>query len=386
MALAQEFDKYNELAVIDLDAAMGKGENQTLVKELLKHAECRVGGGIRSVARAKELVSLGAVKVIIGSQAFENNQINHGFLRALTDQIGRTRVIIAIDALHGEIVTRGWKHQTNIPVLEAVKELEQYASEFLFTCVEREGTMQGIDLELVKKLVQATKREITVAGGVATLGEVKELAALGVDVQLGMAIYTGKISLTDTFIECLNWTKADLIPTITQDHTGQVLMLAYSNKDSVRKTFETGKMTYFSRSRNTLWTKGETSGNFQQFVRMRTDCDQDALLSTVKQTTAACHTGSYSCFGDQRFSLQQLYDVLEQKIGANDPKSYTASLTNEALREKIMEEAQEITNAATKDEIIWEAADLMYFLTVLLAKSDVTLNDVLAELSRRRKK
>lgn len=386
VALAKKFDKYGEVAVIDLDAAMGKGENLSLIKNVLKHAECRVGGGIRSVERAKELVSLGAVKVIIGSQAFEHNQINHKFLQELTAQIGTPRIIIAVDALHGKIVTRGWKHQTNIPLLQAVKELEQYASEFLFTCVEREGTMKGADLTLVKELAQTTKKKITVAGGVASLEEVKELAGLGTDVQLGMAIYTGKISLTDAFIESLNWKKSDLLPTITQDDTGQVLMLAYSNKESLRKTFDSGKMTYFSRSRNSLWTKGETSGHFQQFIKMRADCDQDALLSTVKQTSAACHTGSYSCFGDQRFGLQQLYDVIEQRIRENNPKSYTATLNDELLREKLMEEAQEVINARTKDEIVWEAADVLYFLTVLLAKNGVSLNDVFAELARRRKR
>jgi phosphoribosyl-ATP pyrophosphohydrolase/phosphoribosyl-AMP cyclohydrolase len=208
VALAQQFDQYGDVAVIDLDAALGKGENIALLKSLLKHADCRVGGGIRSVEKAKELVSLGAVKVIIGSQAFERNQINHPFLQELVNQIGQPRIIIAVDALHGEVVTRGWKHQTNIPLLQAVKELEPYASEFLFTCVEREGMMQGTDLKLVRQLLQTTQRKITAAGGVASLAEVQQLAELGVDVQLGMALYTGKINLTDAFIASLNWEKA----------------------------------------------------------------------------------------------------------------------------------------------------------------------------------
>ncbi|MBD3307380.1 bifunctional phosphoribosyl-AMP cyclohydrolase/phosphoribosyl-ATP diphosphatase HisIE [candidate division KSB3 bacterium] len=385
VALAREFDMYGEVAVIDLDAAMGKGDNLALIKKVLQHADCRVGGGIRSVENAKDLIAWGAKKVIIGSQAFEQNTIHHQFLRDLVAQVGRQHIMIAVDSLHGKIVTRGWKHHTDIPLLEAVEALEPYASELLFTCVEREGTMQGTDLAMVRQLTQATSTNIVVAGGVATLEELKELAALGVDVQLGMALYTGKIDLTKAFVECLNW-KTDLLPTITQDDTGQVLMLAYSNKDSLRKTFASKQMTYFSRSRNALWTKGETSGHLQDFIRLRPDCDRDALLATVRQRGVACHTGSYSCFGDKRFSVQQLYAVIQDRLRTNDPESYTATLTNELVREKLMEEAQEVVEAQARDEIVWEAADLLYFLTVLLAKSDVTFPDVLSELARRRKR
>jgi phosphoribosyl-ATP pyrophosphohydrolase/phosphoribosyl-AMP cyclohydrolase len=300
LALAAEFDKYGEIAVIDLDAAMGKGHNSALIKELVQHGECRVGGGIRTVEKAQDIIALGARKIIIGSQAFENNQINHSFLQQLVAAIGRHRIIIAVDSRHGEIVTRGWKHQTNIPLLEAVKHLEPYASEWLFTCVEREGTMTGTDLKLVQQLIHATTNKVTAAGGVATLEEVKQLAELGVDVQLGMALYTGKIRLTDAFVESLNWKKMSVIPTITQDDNGQVLMLAYSNKDSLSTAFDTGYMTYFSRSRGELWTKGKTSGHAQHVIRMRPDCDRDALLATVRQDGVACHQGTYSCFGDKK--------------------------------------------------------------------------------------
>ncbi|MFH0888976.1 MAG: bifunctional phosphoribosyl-AMP cyclohydrolase/phosphoribosyl-ATP diphosphatase HisIE [Planctomycetota bacterium] len=383
LALAREFDRYGEIAVIDLDAAMSKGENLEKIKKILKVAECRVGGGIRNLKKAKELISFGAKKVIIGSMAFENDKINHGFLQELLSAIGRDRIIIAIDALNGEIVTEGWKHKTGLKLFDVVNEIEKYCSEFLYTCVEKEGLLEGIDMLKVRELVKSTKNKVTVAGGVSSIDEIKEIARMGADAQIGMALYTDRISIKDAFIESLNW-KNDLLPTITQDYKGGILNLAYSNKTSIKKTFETGKMCYFSRSRNKLWMKGETSGNFQEFVRIRVDCDQDTLLATVKQQGVACHTGSYSCFGSKKFNLYELYEVIKDRIKNPSAKSYTATLTDELLKEKILEEANEVVEAKTRDEIIWESADVLYFLTVLMAKNGVEIDDVLFELARRR--
>ncbi len=295
LSLAEEFDRYGEICVIDLDAAMDKGDNHVLISKILKLGQCRVGGGVRTVDRARELIALGSRKIIIGSTAFEHDEINIGFLSQLAREIGRDQVIIAVDARDQEIVTRAWTHGTGLCLLSAVTQLEHYCNELLFTCVQREGCMQGIDMELVRKLRNIARCRLTVAGGVSSIGEIQQCARLGCDVQLGMALYTGKIGLADAFIESLNW-KNDLIPTITQDQDGRVLMLAYSNKDSIRRAFSTGKMHYFSRSRQELWFKGRTSGNTQTLIRMRADCDQDALLAVVEQEGHACHRGSYSCF------------------------------------------------------------------------------------------
>jgi phosphoribosyl-ATP pyrophosphohydrolase/phosphoribosyl-AMP cyclohydrolase len=195
LELAEEFDRYGEIAVIDLDAAMGKGSNLEMIKPILRKGECRVGGGIRTPEQAKELVSLGAKKIIVGSSAFRVNgqkdssefAVNVPFLKAMSEKIGRERLIAAVDARNGEIVVDGWKTPTGLDLTEVAKLAEPFVGELLFTCVEREGTMTGIDLSPVRRLRDAVSCQITVAGGVSTLDEIKETAALGCDVQLGMA-------------------------------------------------------------------------------------------------------------------------------------------------------------------------------------------------------
>lgn len=384
--LASEFDRFGEVAIIDLDAALGKGDNRELIKSLLKRADCRLGGGIKTVAEAREWVSLGAKKIIIGSLAFENDQLNRDFLTELGAAIGRERVIVAVDSRNREIVTRGWRHRTGLDLLESAAQLNDLAGGLLFTCVEREGTMEGIDPEQVRDLLAVCRVPVTVAGGVRSVAEIEQLSDLGVDIQLGMALYTGEVDLAEGFIAALNW-KEDLLPAIIQDPAGQVLMLGYVNADSLRHTFATGKMTFFSRSRQKLWTKGETSGHFQMVQRLRADCDRDTLLVTVAQQHVACHTGWYSCFGEQRFALENLQATIADRFENAPPDSYTARLkSGDLVYEKILEEAGEVVEAREREHIIWEAADVLYFVTALLSREGIAIDEVFGELRRRRLK
>jgi phosphoribosyl-ATP pyrophosphohydrolase/phosphoribosyl-AMP cyclohydrolase len=385
LGLAREFDRYGEVALIDLDAALKQGDNEATMRLILPLARCRVGGGIRSLKKAKQWLELGASKVIIGSAAYSHGAIDHSFLKQLTEVVDPQKLIIAIDARHGEIVSQGWRQGTGLAVQEAIKTLSPFCGEFLFTCVEQEGTMQGIDCELVQQLRQSTKNRLTVAGGVASLEEVRQLSALGVDIQLGMALYTGRLTLADAFIAALNW-RQELLPTVVQDEAGRVLMLAYSNADSLRRTFAEGRMSYFSRSRQSLWRKGDTSGNFQELLRLRADCDSDALLATVKQMGVACHAGGYSCFGDDRFTWHDLFAVVRDRLQKAKPGSYTRTLSKTKVRQKLLEEAGELILARKQSELIWEAADLLYFTTVLLAKQGIGPEQVMQELQRRRQK
>ncbi|MDR2841707.1 MAG: bifunctional phosphoribosyl-AMP cyclohydrolase/phosphoribosyl-ATP diphosphatase HisIE [Spirochaetaceae bacterium] len=390
--LIKEYDRYGEIAVIDIDAAMNKGSNIDIIKPLLKHTDCRVGGGIRTVEQAVELVSLGAKKVIIGSTAFktpgkEGFVLNTDFLDSLAEKIGRERIIVAVDARDGKIVVDGWKTDTGLDLIETAKQVEKYAGEILYTCVEREGTMTGINLDAVKKLRASVSCLITVAGGVSSLDEIESIAALNCDVQLGMALYTGKINLTEAFIVSLNWTKVgEMIPVIVQAYDGQVLMTGYATKPALTETFKRGNLCFHSRTRDKLWMKGETSGNTLQVLRLRADCDRDALLAIVRPIGYVCHTGQYSCFETGRqYTLQYLQDVIKDRLKNAPEGSYTASLTDERVRRKVMEEAYEVCTAEKREEVIWEAADLFFHTMILMSKEGVSIDAVLAELDRRHK-
>ncbi len=397
-ALARDFDRYGEVAVIDLDAALGSGSNDGLVKSLLRRCDCRVGGGIRTVERAAELVSLGAKKVIVGSVAFRESAkkgagaaggefaVQTAFLEKLAAKIGRDRVIVAVDAREGKIVVDGWKTETGLDLYEAAAAVEPYAIELLFTCTEREGTLTGINLDQVKKLRESVSCAVTVAGGVTTADEIEAIAALGCDVQLGMALYTGKVALADAFVRSLDWKKADLLPVIAQSADGQVLMTGFADREAVAESFSRGNLCLHSRSRNKLWMKGETSGNTLRLVRMRADCDRDALLATVEPAGPTCHTGAWTCFGDHKYTWEFLQSIVTERFRNPVPGSYTATLDDERVREKVMEEAEEVCTAKTHDETVWEVADLLYFTTVLMTRSGVTVAEVMGELDRRHKK
>lgn len=399
--LINEFNFYGEVAVIDLDAAMGnvdaKGNtvNTNLLKSLLRKGNVRTGGGIHTVKRARELISLGAEKVIIGSSAWNKNPstndsvLNTEFLEELVQAIGKQRIIISVDAINGKIAVKGWTETIDVSLIEGAQQAEKYCSELLFTCVEKEGCMQGTNIDMAQELRNAVKCRVVVAGGVSTESEIEQLEKMGCDVQLGMALYTNKVSLKDSFIRCLDWKKTDgMIPVIAQSEHGEVLMMGYANHEAFKKTFDTKKLTFWSRTRNTLWTKGETSGHFLEVKKLRADCDRDTVLATVVPHGGVCHTGSFNCFSseaDEKSSMERLYGTIAERFANPKPGSYTATLDSKRVREKIEEEAEELCEADGKDEVIWEAADLLYFVSVLMYKEGVNWNDIYSELDRRHK-
>lgn len=194
-AMLQKFAAFPVIQVIDLDAAIGKGSNEAIVEWLAGKARTRVGGGVRSAAKARRLLDLGVEKVIVGTAAFTSEGPNHEFLRQLTAAVPRDAILLALDSRDGRIVVKGWRESLNLTAEQVIRDLEPYCGGFLCTYVDKEGMMQGTDLDWFRRLREATALEITAAGGVTTYEDVAALQAMNVHAALGMAIYTGRLDL-----------------------------------------------------------------------------------------------------------------------------------------------------------------------------------------------
>jgi phosphoribosyl-ATP pyrophosphohydrolase len=373
----EEFSVAGEVAVVDLDAALGQGSNAALIRDLVRRAPCRVGGGIRDLDSARRWLDAGAMQVMIGTAATP----------AFCGALPRERVIAAVDAERGEVVVDGWRTKTGVPVLERVRELAPVVGGFLFTQVDREGEMGGFDCGAVEAVVRAaTGARVTAAGGITTAAEVAELDRIGADAQVGMALYTGRLSLGDAVAAPLaKPLSGDVWPTVVCDEAGRTLGLVWSTRESLVRAVAERRGIYWSRSRQSIWEKGATSGNTQQLLRVDLDCDRDALRFTVRQAGAGfCHLNRPSCWPSE-FDLPELERALADRVARPVPGSGTAQLLadRELLGAKLLEEAEELAQAESAEDVVRETADVFYMALVALARGGGTLADVRAELARR---
>ena len=302
------------LHVVDLDGAKeGAPKNAELIARVVERTglQVEVGGGIRNMATVDRYLELGAARVILGSAALRDPQ----FVAEAVKRYGK-RVAVGIDALGGKVAAEGWLEQSQVDYLELARRMEALGGQYLIcTDISQDGTLAGPNLTMLDQLNQAVSCHVVASGGVSSLLDIVNLYDLGLYGAIaGKALYTGALDLRAAIAACrriagekgaglsedeldLYFRKSDLIPAIIQDDdTGEVLMLAYMNRESFRKSLETGTTWFYSRSRKALWNKGETSGHTQTIVGVWADCDDDTLLLRVKQKGAACHTGSHSCF------------------------------------------------------------------------------------------
>lgn len=260
-----------------------------------------VGGGIRTMEAVEEYLSHGISRVILGSAAVKNPAFAKEAVAKYGDQIA-----IGIDARGGMVAAEGWLDTSDVYFVDLAKEMEKIGVKtIIFTDISRDGTLSGPNLDQLREINSAVSCDIIASGGVSGLTDIVALRDEGLYGAIaGKAIYTGDLNVREAIAEgekprdlSRYFAKSELIPAIVQEaSTGEVLMLAYMNEESLRLTLETGRTWFWSRSRGELWNKGETSGHYQRIVSVSGDCDDDTLLIRVEQTGAACHTGHHSCF------------------------------------------------------------------------------------------
>jgi phosphoribosylformimino-5-aminoimidazole carboxamide ribotide isomerase len=189
----ERFSRYPLVQLIDLDAAMGKGNNAALVSQIALSLPCQVGGGIRSVEAAESALASGAQRVIVGSALFSQEKLNCEFAQRMADKVGPQKLVFALDAIGGRVAVHGWREVTQTKPLEMIQALDPCCGAFLYTNVDTEGLLQGFPLDVIRPLRAATGKQLIAAGGIRSQQEIDELDVFGVDAVVGMAVYTGLI-------------------------------------------------------------------------------------------------------------------------------------------------------------------------------------------------
>lgn len=366
-----------EVAVIDIDAARAEGSNEAVIRDLCRRAPIRVGGGIRDAETALAWLDAGASKVIIGTAATPE----------LLSRLPADRVIVALDSRDGRVVTHGWRRDTGGSVLDRIADLKDLCGGFLVTYVELEGRMSGTDLSRAKEAVAAAgDARVTVAGGITTAREIAEIDRYGADSQVGMALYSGTLTLAEAIAAPLTSERSDgLWPTVVVDERGLALGLTWSSAESLDLAVDRRRGIYQSRRRG-LWEKGATSGSTQDLLRIDVDCDRDALRFTVRQHgDGFCHLKTRSCWGEDA-GVGRLSRRLGRLVGGTRPQgSNTVGLLNDPglLAAKLREEADELATATSPEDVVAEAADVLYFTLVKAVTAGVAFEDIEHELDRR---
>jgi phosphoribosylformimino-5-aminoimidazole carboxamide ribotide isomerase len=190
----ERFSKYPLVQVIDLDAARSVGSNRLIVHQIAQRLNCQVGGGIRSLETAREVLAMGARRVIFGSALLEEGKVNTRFAATLASELGTAALVFALDSRGGRVAIDGWRQGTSLTAFDMIRELEPFCDAFLYTHIDTEGLMGGIPMDVVDKIRKATARRLVVAGGIKTQQEIDSLDALGMDAVVGMALYSGRLS------------------------------------------------------------------------------------------------------------------------------------------------------------------------------------------------
>lgn len=315
---AQKFESQGArwLHIVDLDGAKeGKPINSEVIFKVRENVDMHIeiGGGIRDMETLEYYLSRGIDRIILGSAALNDRE----FVKSAIDKYGK-KIAVGIDALDGKVAVEGWLDKSEVDYLDLAKEVDALgASYIIITDISKDGTLHGPNLTMLDSVNQEVSANVIASGGISSILDIVNLYDLGLYGAIaGRSVYTGALDLSASLMVSQRisnkkpknniemndhleryFRKSDLIPAIIQEaSSGEVLMLAYMNQQSLLKTLETGYTWFYSRSRDQLWNKGESSGNTQQVVSINADCDDDTLLIKVIQKGPACHTGKHSCF------------------------------------------------------------------------------------------
>ena len=397
----------DELVYLDITASHeGRKTFTELVKKVAANISIpfTVGGGINELKDVDRLLSAGADKVSINSAALRNPSL----IEEIAKNFGSQVCVVAIDANYenGDWICylNGGRIPTEKHLFQWAAEAENLgAGEILFTSMTHDGVKDGYANEALSTLADNLHIPVIASGGAGKMEHFRDTFAAGkADAALAASVFHfGEIGIADLkqYLnrEGINVRKmGGLIPAIVQDNnTNKVLMLGFMNEEAYEETKETGKVTFFSRTKNRLWMKGETSGNTLQVVSMMVDCDNDTILIKANPAGPVCHTGADTCFGEKNVEdimfLKYLQDFIEQRRQEMPEGSYTTSLFLKGVNrmaQKVGEEAVETVIEATngtEDGFIYEASDLIYHLIVLLTSKGLRLEDLARELKKRHK-
>ena len=355
-------------------AVLSNFPSDNLLKKVCSVAECYLIMNSPNFETIKSVLQMGVKKVIIPEKEVKN----------IGQKISKKIIIARITLQKMSLLNNKLKNLTE-ELEEIINRVNPYCSELLIDYDDEINTDKSILLGILNIISSFNQNSITFLDPNSTI--TKELEMKGINPLISAQNILEEKEMITIFKSVLDFQKQEgLIPTIVQDEHNQILMLAFSSQDSLTQALVQKRGIYYSRSRKSIWVKGETSGNYQTLYQARYDCDRDALLFIVRQSGDACHLPRYSCFGNKEFRLSDLYDIIQDRILNPVANSYTSKISKDEqlVIEKIREESNEVINYTDDKNLAWEIADLVYFILVLMAKKGIKLQDILNELWSRR--
>lgn len=374
--ILDEYSFYEYIQIIDIDKSKGVGDNKEIIHKLIKKFPGKIiyGGGIKNNQECLDLLSIGVHKIIIGSNI-------HNIDVSLYKHI-----IVSYDINYKlELLFNGREIQSNTSILKVLNKINYH--HIFITFHDLEGTGKGIDITNIKKLIKIQNIQniqISIAGGISSLQQIKILLDLNINPVLGFALHTKKLHIKNIIPLYFD---DPIIPTIIQNTEHHVLGLVYSNKQTLSETIHKKMCVFYSRSNNTIWFKGHISGHKFTLVTLHINCSNKCLLFVVKELfndkKEFCHNNTISCFYNKPpITLNTLFNHINSYTNKN---SYTNYLINntDILIMKLYEELMEFINFSDKNNLVHESSDLLYFICVFMIKHQVSFQEILYELSKR---